>query len=183
MAVVNYLFRGFRSLLELVPSLVPVNRCNISLKKMCDTRSPRVSLLIRHTICTTVVHTWLFNAIIHHALRNNLQLNRYDRFSSSRQLDRGQWRLLFNEKKSSWRIISSVGNEAFRYLQSTKDLCSISYWKFQIAIKRINILRVTTSKRKFVIVTVSIWSKRRRVPREIAKRLPIWKRIRILKRS
>lgn len=101
MAVVKCLFRDFRPSLELVPSLVPVNRCNISLNKMGDTRSPRVSLLIRHTICTTVVHTWLFNAIIHHALRNNLQLNRYDRFSSSRQLDRDQWRLLSNEKKSS----------------------------------------------------------------------------------
>lgn len=77
-------------MMELVPSLVPVNQCNISLDKMGDTRSPRVSLLIRHTIYTTVVHTWLFNATIHHGVRNNLQLNRYDRFSSSRRRNRNQ---------------------------------------------------------------------------------------------
>lgn len=31
------------------------------------------------------IHTWLFNATIHYG--NNLQLNRYDRFSSSRRIN------------------------------------------------------------------------------------------------
>lgn len=83
------------------------------LKKLIDTRSPRVSFLIRHAICATDIHAWLFNATIHRAVRDNLQMNRYDHFSCFR-------------RPSSSRSLKSNGNVMASNARNSCDARQIS---------------------------------------------------------